>query len=284
LTYFLNRAGAYHKLKQYDKVIEDCNHIIENTFDFVKKSKAFGKIGYAYLEQNDLENAIAYFEKSLLEASDPNIKDSLRDAQSRKRKEDAEKYLNPQLAEEHNNKANEHYKAGKYPDALKEYNETIKRDPSNPKYYSNRAAVFTKLMEFGSAAKDCEKALEIDPNFLKAYHRKATCHVMMKELHKAMETYEKGMKLFPNDGELKEGYSKVMSQINSSGNPQEDEERARRAQQDPEIQRLVSDPRIQQFFKDLKENPKSANDAIMKDEFIAGAFKKLVAAGIIKTK
>ena len=41
---------------------------------------------------------------------------------------------------------------------------------------------------------------------------------------------------------------------------------------------------LEQFFKDLKENPKSANDAMMKDEFIAGAFKKLVAAGIIKTK
>jgi hypothetical protein len=47
---------------------------------------------------------------------------------------------------------------------------------------------------------------------------------------------------------------------------------------------LLKDPRIQQLFKDLQENPKSANDAIMKDEFIASSFKKLVAAGIIKTR
>ena len=159
----------------------------------------------------------------------------------------------------------------------------MKRSPKNAKYYSNRAACFMKLMEFSSAAKDCEHAIELDPTFLKAYQRKATCHAMMKELHKAMETYEKGVKLFPEDRELKEGYARVISQINS-GTPEDDEERVKHAYADPDIQRLVSDPRIQQFFKDLKENPKVANDAMMKDEFIAGAFKKLVAAGIIKTR
>ena len=106
---------------------------------------------------------------------------------------------------------------------------------------------------------------------------------MMKEYHKALEAYEKGLKLFPDDKEMKEGYSRTLMQINS-GTPEDDEERVKHAYADPDIQRLVSDPRIQQFFKDLKENPKVANDAIMKDEFIAGAFKKLVAAGIIKTR
>jgi hypothetical protein len=47
---------------------------------------------------------------------------------------------------------------------------------------------------------------------------------------------------------------------------------------------LLIDTTIQQLFKDLQENPKAANDAIMKDEFIANACKKLMAAGIIKTK
>jgi len=231
----------------------------------------------------DFDKACEYFEKSLLENSDPRIKEALRDLQKKKKLEDDLKYINPELAEEHNAKANEFYKGGKYPDSLKEYNEAIRRNPENPKYYSNRAATFIKLMEFSSASKDCEKALELDPLFLRAFQRKATCHIMMKEFHKAMDTYEKGLKLFPEDQEMKEGYNKVITQINSS-TPQEDEERVKHAYADPEIQRLVSDPRIQQFFKDLQENPKVANDAMMKDQFIATAFKKLVAAGIIKTK
>ncbi len=283
LTFYLNRSGVYHNLKQFDKVIQDCEYVLDNTFDFQKRSKAFGKIAFAYKEQENLDKAIEFFEKSLLESSDSRIKDAMRETQNLRTKLDAERYINPDLAEEHNNKGNDHYKTGKYPEALKEYNESVRRGPKNPKYYSNRAACFMKLMEFSAASKDCEKAIELDPCFLRAYQRKATCHSLMKEFHKAMEAYEKGLKLFPDDRELKEGYSRVIGQINT-GTPEDDEERVNHAYADPEIQRLVADPRIQQFFKDLKENPKVANDAMMKDEFIAGAFKKLVAAGIIKTR
>jgi stress-induced-phosphoprotein 1 len=283
LTLYLNRSGVYHNQKEWDKVVADCEYVLDNTFDFQRRGRAYGKIAFAYQEKGDLEKAIEYFDKSLLENSDQRIKEALRDCQNLKKKLDAESYINPELAEENNTKANDFYKGGKFPDALKEYNEAIKRNPTNPKFYSNRAAVFMKLMEFSSAAKDCEKAIELDPAFLRAYQRKGTCHIAMKELHKAMDCYEKSLKLFPDDKELKDGYSKCISQINSGGSAQDDEDRVKHAYADPEIQRLVQDPRIQQFFKDLKENPKVANDAIMKDEFIAGAFKKLVAAGIIKT-
>ena len=36
--------------------------------------------------------------------------------------------------------------------------------------------------------------------------------------------------------------------------------------------------------KDLRENPKAANEAITRDEFLGNTFRRLVAAGIIKTK
>jgi len=284
LTLYLNRAGVNHEFKEYQKVIDDCNYVVENTFDFAKKGRAYGRIGFAYQELQDFEAAIEAFNKSLLENNDQRIKDALKNVTKLKEKLEAEKYLNPEIAEEHNIKANELYKAGKFPDALKEYNETIKRNPTNAKYYSNRAACYTKLMEFSYACKDCEKALEIDPNYLKAFQKKATCHIMMKELHKALDTYEKALKLFPDDPELRNGYAKAIAQVNSTSNPEEDQERVKHAYADPEIQRLLMDPRIQQLFKDLQENPKAANDAIMKDEFIASACKKLMAAGIIKTK
>jgi stress-induced-phosphoprotein 1 len=60
-----------------------------------------------------------------------------------------------------------------------------------------------------------------------------------------------------------------------------DEDRARHAMNDPEIQILLKDPRIVQTLKDLQENPQSAQSAL-RDPFIGEAINKLIAAGIVK--
>ena len=89
--------------------------------------------------------------------------------------------------------------------------------------------------------------------------------------------------MFPDDEELKKKRDETILQINY-GTGEDDAERQRKAAADPEIQSLLRDPRIQQLFKDFKENPMSAQQAIMKDEFIRDAFQKLVASGLVKTK
>jgi stress-induced-phosphoprotein 1 len=49
-------------------------------------------------------------------------------------------YINPELAAEANTKGNELFKEGKFPDAKKNYDEAVRRDPKNPKYYCNRGS------------------------------------------------------------------------------------------------------------------------------------------------
>jgi len=44
----------------------------------------------------------------------------------------------------------------------------------------------------------------------------------------------------------------------------------------------MRDPRVQQLLKDLQENPKAGQQALISDAFLNTAFNKLVAAGIIK--
>ena len=281
ITYYLNLAACYHELKEFDKVIEECQKVIDNTNDFQKKSKAYGRIGFAYQEKGDLDKAIKSFDDSLLEFKDNRIKMALREAENLKKKKDAEDYINPEKGEEANTKGNDYYKNHDWVNALKEYSDAIKRNPKNAKFYSNRAAVYIKLMSLTEALNDCEKAIELDPDFLRAHQRFCSVQMLMKRYHKAMTSYEKSLKMFPNDAELKEGYYKCVAKINEGG---DDEERLKQTMNDPEIQSLIVDPRVQQLLKDLKENPKSANEKIVKDVFLGEAFRKLVASGIIKTK
>ena len=283
VVYYLNQAKCYMEKKDYDKAIELCKHVVDNSFDFTRRATAFGIIGFAYKAQNKLTEAIKAFEDSQMEKNDNRIKDAQKETVKLKQKQDEEAYINPEKAEEENAKANELYKAGKYPEALKVYNEAVKRNPKLPKYYTNRASCYIKLMEFYQAIKDCETAIKIEPKTIKAYQKKANCHFITKEYHKVLQTIEEGEKYFPDDKDLKEIKQKTIMAINM-GTTGDDKERQQKAAADPEIQALLRDPRIQQLFKDFKENPMSAQQAIMKDEFIRNAFQKLVAAGLVKTK
>jgi stress-induced-phosphoprotein 1 len=281
VTYHLNIAGCYHQMKEYDKVVEHCQKVLDETFDFGKKCKALGRMGFAFQEKGDLVNAIKCFEDALLEKTDSRIKEALKNAQALKKKKDEEAYRDPVKAEEANKRGNDLYKEHKFAEAIFEYSEAIKRDPTHAKYFSNRAACYIKVLSFNEALSDCEQALALDSTFLRAHQRYCTVLFLLKRYHKSLTAYEKALKLYPDDSELKEGYYKCVSKINESG---DDDERLKQTMNDPEIQGLLIDPRVQQFLKDLKENPKSANEAILKDEFLRETFRKLVAAGIIKTK
>ena len=139
MVYYLNSAKCHLEKKDYDKSIELCKHVVENCRDFTRRATAFGIIGYAYKAQGKLDEAIKAFEDSQMEKNDNRIKDALKETEKLKKQQEELAYINPEIAEQENQKANELYKAGKYPEALKVYDEAIKRNPNLPKYYTNRA-------------------------------------------------------------------------------------------------------------------------------------------------
>jgi len=169
---------------------------------------------------------------------------------------------------------------GKWVDAIAEYTEALKRDPSNYKVYSNRAGCYSKLMDWQRGLEDCDKCLSVDPKFVKAYIRKGKIQHFLKQYHKALETFDKGLQIDPAASELMEARRATYQAITSG---QGDPERAKEAMKDPEIQQILRDPTISKVLQDLQQNPESAQGAL-KDADIRRKIEKLIAAGILSVK
>ena len=147
-----------------------------NRASFENRAKCLVRKATSYMKEKKYAEAIQSYEDALMEDRTKEIEAKLKKAQKLKKKADADAYINPELAEEHKQKGNTFFKSGNFPDALKEYSEAIKRDPSNKFLYQNRATAYSKLMVFDAALRDCEQALKIDPNFVKAHARSGYCH------------------------------------------------------------------------------------------------------------
>jgi len=170
-------------------------------------------------------------------------------------------------------------------DAVKEYEDAVKRAPNNAPIRNNLAAALCKIMDFNGAKRNIEKAIELDPKYVKAWARKGDIEVLMKENHKALESYKTGLGMDPANATCREGLRKVTAMINygaSQMTDEEKEERARHGMADPEIQAILSDPMISQILKDFNENPQAANKA-MSNPVVRAKIEKLIASGVVQT-
>ena len=122
----------YLKLLYILQAVEACDKglecIVENVIkDYSKKAKLLARKAKVLYLQGLIDESIDLYSKSLLEDGNSTVKDQMK-AIIKEKKEKAEKaYINPEIAEEHNKRGGELFKDGKFPDALKEYEEAIRR-------------------------------------------------------------------------------------------------------------------------------------------------------------
>lgn len=140
--------------------------------DYKLIAKAYGRIGSSYQKKNDLESAIKFYQKSLTEHRTPDILSKVRDLEKMKAEEDRKAYIDVDKAAIAREDGNVKFKAGDFAGAVKDYTESIKRDPSDARSYNNRAAAYMKLVAFPESLKDANEAIKVDPNFGKlSYNR-----------------------------------------------------------------------------------------------------------------
>ncbi|KAK7582486.1 hypothetical protein V9T40_013931 [Parthenolecanium corni] len=279
MSYYTNIAAVYFEQKEYHKCIEQCEKAIEvgreNRADFKLISKAFARIGNAYKKLEDWKTAKTYFEKSMSEHRTPEVKTIISELDKKIKDFEIKAYIDPVKAEEAKEKGNEFFNKGDYAEAVKFYSEAVKRNPSEPKYYSNRAACYTKLAAFDLGLKDCDKCLELDPKFLKGWIRKGKILQGMQEPSKAISAYQKALDIDPSNAEALEGYRNCSIAVNS--NP---EEVRKRAMSDPEVQSILRDPAMRLILEQMQNDPKALHEHLRNPD-VASKIQKLMDAGLI---
>jgi len=119
-------------------------------------------------------------------------------------------------AEEVKGKANDFFKAEKYPQAIELYSKAIELNPTNAVFYANRSIAYLRSECFGYALADASKAIEVDKSYLKAYYRRAAAYMSLGKYKLALKDYEGVFKARPNDKDAKLKYTeckKIVQQI-----------------------------------------------------------------------
>eukprot|EP00903_Cladosiphon_okamuranus_P012279 g11516.t1 len=285
MSFLSNRAAVFFEQKEYEACIAECKKAVDvgraNRAGFADIGKAYSRMAKASKKMGDKEQAIAYLENAQMEMYTKENERLIKTLQLEVRKEAAAKYVDPEKALEAKERGNEQFRAGQWALAISEYEEAVKRDPTNAAYRNNLAAALAKIGDFNAAKAACEKALELDSKYVKAWAKKGDIEFFMKEYHKALDSYKMGLTVEPNNSLCVDGVRKTSMKISESSG-QADSERAAHAMADPEIQAILTDPMVRQVLNDFKENPQHAQKALQNADMRA-KIEKLVAAGVLQT-
>eukprot|EP00658_Telonema_sp_P-2_P011834 TRINITY_DN14532_c0_g1_i1.p1 TRINITY_DN14532_c0_g1~~TRINITY_DN14532_c0_g1_i1.p1 ORF type:complete len:596 (-),score=219.51 TRINITY_DN14532_c0_g1_i1:314-2062(-) len=295
-----NVAACLFEQDDFEGCLAQCHDAIakgrEQMSDFTLIAKAWVRIGNTYMrmaaraegfanKEPHYKEAIEAYAKSLLEHYTVDAFDRQKKAKALLKKHHDAEYKDPEKALAAKERGNEFFKKQEFVDALRCYEEAIARDPSNHLYLSNLATCYIKMNQMGLAEETLDKCIKLCPTFPKAYLNKAHLLFVRKEFHKVQPLYELVMELPDVDEDSKkkaeEGLKRTQIAIQQAQYEAPDEERLRRAQQDPEIQLLLMDPQVQQAIKDFQENPKYAQQAL-KEPQMAAKLQKLMAAGVLR--
>jgi tetratricopeptide (TPR) repeat protein len=111
--------------------------------------------------------------------------------------------IHAQSAEEFFKKGIALYDAGKYEEALLEYESALKILPNSSGIFYEMATTYMALQKFDKAIKYAEKVIKLkNGNEALAYTVIGTAYDMDKKPKKAIKAYENGVKAFPNEYNL----------------------------------------------------------------------------------
>ena len=184
------------------------------------ESKAYDEIGVLYYMQNNIEDAVEAFSKSLLINNNAN---TLNDRASCYRILNNIDFaindyllaisLNSELSFIYNNLASTYMIKGDTIEALRYYSLAITKDPNYVLAFNNRGSLYIDLYDFKSALSDINTAISIDPHYAPAYNNKGVIYHLEKKYVDALSSFSKAISLNNNYGKalLNRGITRQMT-------------------------------------------------------------------------
>jgi stress-induced-phosphoprotein 1 len=318
---FLNNRAAVHlEIGDFEAAREDTQRALDQESaksgaarDDTVVARAQLRLGNICAKRAQFAQAIAFYEKSLVNARTSGTLKALQSAQRELGRQERAARVDDAGALAKKAEGNSLFGESRIPEALRAYSDAIGLSPDDADkevfaamdplarhslavLFNNRAACYMKMSEPLLGIKDCERALKLSPKFVKAQTRKGHLHFNMKEYQQAMESYDKALQLSEEtedkalrdaqETEIRESVTKTMYAMNvrdSQQGDQPDEATIRAAQRDPEIQQILSDPVMQQILQDMQTDPACISDH-MANPLVAGKIQKLIGAGILRVR
>lgn len=136
-----------------------------------------------------------------------------------------------ELAMEHKEDGNHHFKKKLYKFAIKSYTEGLKQKCENAELkailYTNRAASHFHIENYSSSLEDAKQALKLKPDHLKAIYRCVDCCMKLSRYSEVIQHCDNGLKIFPEDKKLLEKRAFAVKEKKA----QERDERKRKLQE-----------------------------------------------------
>lgn len=111
-----------------------------------------------------------------------------------------EKYAESK-AKKHLNAGVELESQGKLREAIAEYDEAIRLDPSFALAYSNRGLIYARLSQFQQAVQDFDKAIHLDPRLVLAYYNRGLIYALLNQHQLAIQDFNEVIHLNLEDAE-----------------------------------------------------------------------------------
>jgi clan AA aspartic protease (TIGR02281 family) len=104
-----------------------------------------------------------------------------------------------QLSTARNNRGTAYAEKGDLDRAINDFNEAIRLDPNDARWYNNRGGAYLAKQDFVRAIADYNEAIRLDPTYAVALHNRGFAYQSKQDFDRAIADYNEAIRLDPND-------------------------------------------------------------------------------------